>query len=68
MAERRQGIAYKSGVSGKEVLESQILPQVPAGRLAQPAEIAALAAFICGDAATFMTGSNIALNGGQHMC
>lgn len=52
----------------QEVLESQILPQIPVGRLGQPAEIAALVAFICSDAAAFMTGSNIAMNGGQHMC
>ena len=52
----------------KEVLESQILPQIPVGRLGQPAEIAALVAFICSEAAAFMTGSNIAMNGGQHMC
>jgi acetoacetyl-CoA reductase len=24
-------------------------------------------AFICSDAAAFMTGSNVAMNGGQHM-
>ena len=50
-----------------EVLESQILPQIPVGRLGRPAEIAALVAFICSDEAGFMTGSNVAMNGGQHM-
>lgn len=33
----------------------------------QPAEIAALVAFIASEAAAFMTGSNVAMNGGQHM-
>ncbi|HEY9279599.1 MAG TPA: acetoacetyl-CoA reductase [Eoetvoesiella sp.] len=51
----------------KDVLESQVISQIPVGRLGQPAEIAALIAFICSDAAGFMTGSNIAINGGQHM-
>lgn len=51
----------------KDVLESQVLPQIPMGRLGQPSEIAALVAFICSDAAAFMTGSNVAMNGGQHM-
>ncbi|PLZ00202.1 beta-ketoacyl-ACP reductase [Burkholderia sp. WAC0059] len=51
----------------KEVLESQIISQIPVGRLGRPEEIAALIAFIASDAAGFMTGSNISMNGGQHM-
>ncbi|CAB3639563.1 MAG: acetoacetyl-CoA reductase [Achromobacter pulmonis] len=51
----------------EDVLKEKILPQIPLGRLGQPAEIAALVAFICSDAAAFMTGSNVAMNGGQHM-
>lgn len=51
----------------KEVLESKIIPQIPVGRLGQPEEIAALVGFICSEAAAFMTGSNVAMNGGQHM-
>jgi len=51
----------------KDVLEQQVLPQIPMGRLGKPAEIAALVAFICSEAAAFMTGSNVAMNGGQHM-
>ncbi len=51
----------------KDVLESQVIPQIPVGRLGQPSEIAALVAFICSEPAAFMTGANIAMNGGQHM-
>lgn len=51
----------------KDVLESQVISQIPIGRLGKPSEIAALVAFICSDAAAFMTGSNVAMNGGQHM-
>ncbi|WP_447921848.1 acetoacetyl-CoA reductase [Achromobacter aegrifaciens] len=51
----------------EEVLKEKILPQIPLGRLGQPEEIGALVAFICSDAAGFMTGSNVAMNGGQHM-
>lgn len=51
----------------EEVLKEKILPQIPLGRLGEPDEIAALVAFICSDAAAFMTGSNVAMNGGQHM-
>ncbi|MDM9560416.1 acetoacetyl-CoA reductase [Bordetella petrii] len=51
----------------RDVLESQVLPQIPVGRLGEPAEIAALVAFLASDPAGFMTGANLAINGGQHM-
>lgn len=50
-----------------DVLENQILTQIPVGRLGRPDELAALVQFICSEDAGFMTGSNIAMNGGQHM-
>lgn len=46
----------------------RILGAIPVGRLGQPAEIAALVAFIASDAAAYMTGSKVSMNGGQHMC
>jgi acetoacetyl-CoA reductase len=51
----------------KEVLDSKILPQIPVGRLGKPEEIAALVAFLASEDAGYITGSNIAANGGQHM-
>jgi acetoacetyl-CoA reductase len=51
----------------KEVLEAKIIPQIPVGRLGKPEEIAALVAYLCTDDAAFVTGANIAINGGQHM-
>lgn len=51
----------------KDVLESKVIPLIPVGRLGRPEEIAALVAFVCSEAAAFMTGSNLAINGGQHM-
>jgi acetoacetyl-CoA reductase len=51
----------------KEVLYSKILPQIPMGRLGTPDEIAGLIVYLCSDAAAFVTGANIAINGGQHM-
>jgi acetoacetyl-CoA reductase len=50
-----------------EVLESKILPQIPVGRLGQPEEVAGLCAYLASDEAAFITGANIAINGGQHM-
>jgi acetoacetyl-CoA reductase len=51
----------------QEILETKILPQIPMGRLGQPEEVAALVAYLASDAAAFITGANIAINGGQHM-
>ena len=51
----------------KEVLDSKILPQIPVGRLGKPEEVAGLIIYLCSDEAAFVTGSNIAINGGQHM-
>jgi len=50
-----------------EVLESKIIPQIPMGRLGKPEEIAGLVAYLASDEAAFVTGANIAINGGQHM-
>ncbi|RTK96799.1 MAG: SDR family oxidoreductase, partial [Neisseriaceae bacterium] len=52
----------------KEEVRNQIIAGIPVGRLGKPEEIAALVAFIASDDASFMTGANIAMNGGQHMC
>ncbi len=51
----------------KEVLDSKIIPQIPIGRLGKPEEVAGLVAYLCSEEAAFVTGSNIAINGGQHM-
>ena len=51
----------------KDVLDTKIIPQIPVGRLGKPEEIAALVAYLCTDDAAFVTGANIAINGGQHM-
>lgn len=51
----------------ENILNDQIIAQIPVGRLGIPQEIGALVRFICSDDAGFMTGSNVAMNGGQHM-
>ena len=50
-----------------DVLESKIIPQIPMGRLGKPEEVAGLVAYLSSDEAAFLTGANIAINGGQHM-
>ena len=51
----------------KEVLDSKILPQSPLGRLGKPEEVAGLIIYLASEEAAFVTGANIAINGGQHM-
>jgi acetoacetyl-CoA reductase len=50
-----------------EAVREKIIAQIPVGRLGKPEEIAALVAFLASEAASFITGANIAANGGQHM-
>lgn len=51
---------------GDEILE-RIASTIPVGRLGIPDEIAYAVSFIASDRASFITGSNLAINGGQHM-
>jgi acetoacetyl-CoA reductase len=50
----------------KDVLE-KIVAGIPIGRLARPDEIAALIAFLASEEAGYITGANIAINGGMYM-
>ena len=50
-----------------DVLKSRILPLIPAGRLGEPEEIGELVRYLCSDAAAFITGSTLTINGGQYM-
>lgn len=51
-----------------QVLQGAILQQIPVGRLGQPAEVAAMVSWLVSEEAGFVTGANLAINGGQHMC
>jgi len=51
----------------QDVLNEKILPQIPMGRLGEPDEVAGLVAYLVSEDAAFMTGANLAINGGQHM-
>jgi len=55
-------VAQTSG--GMEAAEAQAREQVPAGRLGDPAEFAAAAAFLCSAQASYITGETLAVDGG----
>ena len=50
-----------------EVLERNILPQIPVGRLGRPDEIARAVVFLASEDAGFITRSTLSINGGQYM-
>ena len=45
----------------------RITPQIPLRRFAQPSELAAVVAFLASDAASFVTGATVDVNGGWFM-
>ena len=47
--------------------KSNLLGNVPAGRLGEAAEIAAAVAFLASDEAGYMTGATLHINGGMAM-
>jgi acetoacetyl-CoA reductase len=51
----------------KEVLEKNVLPLIPIGRLGEPEEIARCVVFLASDDAGFITGSTLSANGGQYV-
>jgi len=48
-------------------IQDKICAQIPVGRMGQPAEIGRAVAFLADEQAGYITGSNLSINGGQHM-
>jgi acetoacetyl-CoA reductase len=51
----------------REDVRQKIVSEIPAGRLAMPEEIADAVAFLASENAAYITGTNLAVNGGLHM-
>jgi acetoacetyl-CoA reductase len=51
----------------QEILDKNILPHIPLGRLGEPDEVARCVLFLASDDAGLITGSTISANGGQVM-
>lgn len=64
LQEVMKGKAEKSGRSFDEV-RSQMIREIPAGRLASPKEVAAAAAFLASPAAGYINGVNLPVDGGR---
>jgi len=50
-----------------EKVREQIVAQIPVGRLGYIEEVAEAVIYLLSDQSAFMTGSNLSINGGQHM-
>ena len=50
-----------------EAQREALLGQIPLGRLGEPADIAALVAFLCSDGAGYITGQTLHVNGGLYL-
>jgi len=59
-----QGRANRAGGTVEEV-ERDAIKSIPAGRIADPTEIALVAAFVASPAASYLTGANIPVDGGR---
>src|SRR5215216_4857633 len=51
----------------KDVLEKNVISNIPTGRLGEPDEIARAVVFLAADEAGAITGSTMTINGGQYM-
>ena len=59
-----RGRAENTGKSSDEV-RAQMIKEIPAGRIGQPHEVAAVAAFLASPAAAYVNGINIPVDGGR---
>jgi acetoacetyl-CoA reductase len=60
-------IATEMVMAVPEDIRKQIIAQIPVGRLGTVEEMASAVDFLCSPQAGFITGADIAANGGQHM-
>ena len=60
---RADQLAADNGTTAQEVLD-EFSEEIPLGRMAQPAEIAATVVFVASPRASYMTGQNVTVDGG----
>jgi 3-oxoacyl-[acyl-carrier protein] reductase len=64
----REGFAARArtlGVPVDELARAEVAQEVPLGRVGEPEDMGKLVAFLCSDAAGYITGQMVAVDGGQ---
>jgi NAD(P)-dependent dehydrogenase (short-subunit alcohol dehydrogenase family) len=56
----------KTGILSSET-EQRLAPSIPMQRIGKPEEVAQVVFFLCSQAASYVTGEEIQINGGQHL-
>ena len=59
------GRARELGVPVDDLARAEVAKEVPLGRVGEPEDMGVLVAFLCSDAASYITGQTIAVDGGQ---
>ena len=57
--------AREMGVSVDDLARAEVAKEIPLGRVGEPEDMGKLVAFLCSDAAAYITGQTIAVDGGQ---
>jgi len=57
--------AREAGIDVDDLARAEVAREVPLGRVGEPADLAALVAFLCSPAASYLTGVTIAVDGGR---
>jgi 3-oxoacyl-[acyl-carrier protein] reductase len=57
--------ARRAGIPVDDLARAEVAKEVPLGRVGEPEEMGNLVAFLCSDAAAYITGQMIAVDGGQ---
>jgi acetoacetyl-CoA reductase len=60
-------VATEMVLSLAEAIRNKIIAEIPMGRLAKPEEVARVVAFLADEKNGYITGANIAINGGHYM-
>lgn len=64
----REGFAGRArllGVPVDDLARAEVAKEVPLGRVGEPDDMGKLVAFLCSDAAAYITGQTVAVDGGQ---
>lgn len=64
----REGFVARAGLLGvpvDDLVRAEVAQEVPLGRVGDPQDMGKLVAFLCSDAAGYITGQTVAVDGGQ---